>query len=89
MSDPVDVRLTHSYSLQEVLYAIGGALIEALPSACEVRLALPNKHHDMIDPIPFGLENKREVYLAGDRLNGLIEGTIPTDDAPDAGLAWA
>ncbi len=80
---------TYSYSLQQMLYAIGGALIEAVPGVCEVRLALPNKHHYIVDLSPFGLENDREVYLAGDRPYGLIEGTVLADDAPDAGLAWA
>jgi urate oxidase len=53
-----------------------------------VRLALPNKHHYIVDLTPFGLENDREVYLAGDRPYGLIEGTVLADDAPEAGIAW-
>ena len=44
-------------------------------SICEVRLALPNKHHFIVDLAPFGLENDREVYHADDRPYGLIEGT--------------
>ena len=79
---------TYSYSLQQMLYTIGGTLIEVVPAVCEVRLALPNKHHYIVDLTPFGLENDREVYLAGDRPYGLIEGTVLADDAPDAGLAW-
>ena len=80
---------TYSYSLQQMLYTIGGALLDALPSVCEVRLVLPNKHHYIVDLAPFGLDNDREVYLAGDRPYGLIEGTVLADDAPDAGLAWS
>ncbi|HEY7260508.1 MAG TPA: urate oxidase [Trebonia sp.] len=79
---------TYSYSLQQMLYAIGSALLAAVPAICEVRLALPNKHHYLADLTPFGLENDREVYLAGDRPYGLIEGTVLADDAPDEGLAW-
>jgi urate oxidase len=79
---------TYTYSLQQMLYAIGAALIDAVPQVCEVRLALPNKHHYIVDLAPFGLENEREVYLAGDRPYGLVEGTVIADDAPDAGLAW-
>jgi urate oxidase len=80
---------TYTYSLQQMLYAIGAALLDALPSVCEVRLALPNKHHYLVDLAPFGLSNEREVYLAGDRPYGLIEGTVLADDAPeDDGLAW-
>jgi len=79
---------TYSYSLQQMLYAIGSAIIAAVPAICEVRLALPNKHHFVVDLAPFGLENDREVYYAADRPYGLIEGTVLADDAPDPGLAW-
>jgi urate oxidase len=71
-----------------MLYAIGSAVIAAVPAICEVRLALPNKHHFLVDLAPFGLENDREVYYAADRPYGLIEGTVLADDAPDPGLAW-
>ena len=79
---------TYTYSLQQMLYALGSALLSALPAVCEARLALPNKHHFLVDLEPFGLENDREVYYADDRPYGLIEGTVLADDAPDAGLAW-
>src|ERR1700728_2577582 len=75
---------TYTYSLQQMLYAMGAALLAALPPVCEVRLALPNKHHYLVDLTPFGLTNEREVYLAGDRPYGLIEGTVLGDDAPEA-----
>ena len=79
---------TYSYSLQQTLYAIGGRIIEAVPQVCEVRLALPNKHHYLVDLAPFGLSNDNEVYDPGDRPYGLIEGSVLADDAPDPGLAW-
>ncbi|HEX9359696.1 MAG TPA: urate oxidase [Streptosporangiaceae bacterium] len=79
---------TYSYSLQQTLYAIGERIIEAVPDVCEVRLALPNKHHYLVDLAPFGLPNDNEVYYPGDRPYGLIEGTVLADDAPDAGPAW-
>jgi urate oxidase len=79
---------TYTYSLQQMLYTIGSAIIAAVPAICEVRLVLPNKHHFVVDLAPFGLENDREVYFAADRPYGLIEGTVLADDAPDAGIAW-
>jgi urate oxidase len=79
---------TYSYSLQQTLYAIGERIIEAVPDVCEVRLALPNKHHYLVDLAPFGLPNDNEVYFPGDRPYGLIEGTVLADDAPDPGPAW-
>ncbi len=79
---------TYSYSLQQTLYAVGSAIIAAVPEICEVRLTLPNKHHFIVDLAPFGLDNEREVYHADDRPYGLIEGTVLADWAPDPGLAW-
>jgi urate oxidase len=80
---------TYSYSLQQTLYAIGERIIEAVPDVCEARLALPNKHHYLVDLAPFGLPNDNEVYYPGDRPYGLIEGTVLADDAPGPGLAWS
>jgi urate oxidase len=79
---------TYSYSLQQTLYAMGEAVLGALPEVCEVRLALPNKHHFLVDLAPFGLENPNEVYYAADRPYGLIEGTVLADDADANPLAW-
>ncbi|MBE7195719.1 MAG: urate oxidase [Gordonia polyisoprenivorans] len=79
---------TYSYSLQQTLFAIGTRIVETVPDICEVRLALPNKHHFLVDLEPFGLTNDNEVYYAADRPYGLIEGTVLADDAPDPGIAW-
>ncbi|SDI85172.1 urate oxidase [Frankineae bacterium MT45] len=79
---------TYSYSLQQTLYAIGERILKDVPAICEVRLALPNKHHFLVDLEPFGLSNDNEVYYAADRPYGLIEGQVLADDAPDAGIAW-
>ncbi|TNC22494.1 factor-independent urate hydroxylase [Amycolatopsis alkalitolerans] len=78
----------HSYSLQQTLYAMGEAVLEARPEVAEVRLSLPNKHHFLVDLTPFGLENDNEVFYAADRPYGLIEGTVLRDDAEEPGLAW-
>jgi urate oxidase len=78
----------HSLSLQQTLYAMGSAVLEARPEVAEVRLSLPNKHHFLVDLSPFGLKNDNEVFYAADRPYGLIEGTILRDDAEDAGPAW-
>jgi len=80
---------TESYSLQQTLFAMGSAILAAVPQVCEVRLALPNKHHFVVDLSPFGMANENEVYYAADRPYGLIEGTVLADDAPDAGIAWS
>ncbi|HTT52975.1 MAG TPA: urate oxidase [Streptosporangiaceae bacterium] len=79
---------TYSYSLQQTLFAMGSRVIADVPTVCEARLALPNKHHYLVDLAPFGLVSDREVYYPGDRPYGLIEGTVLADDAPPPGPAW-
>jgi urate oxidase len=79
---------TYSYSLQQTLYAMGARVLESRPEVAEVRLALPNKHHYLADLSPFGLDNPNEVFIAGDRPYGLIEGSVVRDDAPAATAEW-
>ncbi|GAA5053311.1 urate oxidase [Thermocatellispora tengchongensis] len=79
---------THSLSLQQTLYAMGARVLAERPEVCEVRLALPNKHHFLVDLTPFGMDNDNEVYYAADRPYGLIEGHVLDDEAPPAAYAW-
>jgi urate oxidase len=78
----------HSLALQQTLYAMGEAVLEARPEVAEIRMSMPNKHHFTVDLAPFGLTNENEVFYASDKPYGLIEGTVTRDDAPDPGLAW-
>ena len=78
----------HSLALQQTLFAMGKAAIEARPEIAEVRFAMPNKHHFAYDLSPFGLENPNEVFYAADRPYGLIEGTVVRDGAEPAPDAW-
>lgn len=79
---------TYSYSLQQTLFAMGSRVLESRPEIAEIRLALPNKHHYRVDLSPFDLQNPGEVFIAGDRPYGLIEGTVTRDDAPPASAEW-
>jgi urate oxidase len=79
---------THSYSLQQTLFAMGTRVLQGRPEIAEIRLSLPNKHHFEVDMSAFGLENGGEVFYASDRPYGLIEGTVARDDAPPPGKAW-
>jgi urate oxidase len=78
----------HSLALQQTLYAIGEAVLNARREVAEVRLAMQNKHHFPVDLSPFELANTDEVFYASDRPYGLIEGAVTRDDAPEPGLAW-
>jgi len=78
----------HSLALQQTLYTMGELVLKAHAEVAEVRLAMQNKHHFVVDLSPFGLENDNEVFYASDRPYGLIEGTVTRDDAPESRQAW-
>ena len=67
---------TYSRALQETLYAMGRAVLEAHAGIEEISFAAPNKHHVLVDLEPFGLDNPGEVFIAADRPYGLIEATV-------------
>ena len=66
----------HSLALQQTLWEMGRAVLEAHPEIAEISLQAPNKHHFTVDLSPFGLENPNEVFYAADRPYGLIEATV-------------
>jgi urate oxidase len=78
----------HSLALQQTLYEMGKAVLEARDDVVEVRLSAPNKHHFLVDLEPFGLENPGEVFYAADRPYGQIQCAVQRDDAENAGPAW-
>jgi urate oxidase len=65
-----------SESVQHTLYAMAGAALAACPEVTEITLALPNRHHLLVDLAPFGLDNPNDVFVATDQPFGLIEATI-------------
>jgi urate oxidase len=78
----------HSLALQQTLFEMGRAVLEARQDVDEIRLSAPNKHHFLVDLAPFGLDNPGEVFHADDRPYGLIQCAVRRDDAADAGPAW-
>ena len=78
----------HSLALQQTLWEMGRAVLEAEATIAEVRLTASNLHHFLTDLEPFGLDNPGAVYFAADRPYGLIQANVVRDDAPDPGLAW-
>jgi urate oxidase len=65
-----------SLSVQHTLYAMADAVLENQADVVEVQLALPNKHHWLVDLTPFGLENPNEIFVPTEEPFGLIEATI-------------
>jgi urate oxidase len=79
---------TYSRALQESLYAMGSAVLEAHPEVAEIKFSAPNKHHFLVDLSPFGLDNPGEVFIAADRPYGLIEASVQRENGSDPGDAW-
>ena len=71
---------TYSRALQETLYAMGRAVLEAHDQIAEISFSAPNKHHFLVDLEPFGLDNPGEVFVAADRPYGLIEATVTREE---------
>jgi urate oxidase len=80
--------VVQSLALQQTLFEMGRAVLEAYPTIAEVRLSAPNRHHFVYDLSPFGVDNPNEVFHADDRPYGLIQATVARDDAPPAGPSW-
>ncbi|MFI7744709.1 factor-independent urate hydroxylase [Kocuria rhizosphaericola] len=79
----------YSRALQETLYLMGRAVIEAHPEIDEIKFSCPNKHHFVYDLDFCGLENDKETHYAADRPYGLIEATIQRRGAPGNEHAWS
>jgi urate oxidase len=65
-----------SKSVQQTLFAMGAAALDAAPEVSEIRLSLPNRHHLLFDIARFGLENRNEVFVPTSEPYGLIEATV-------------
>ncbi|WP_067544430.1 factor-independent urate hydroxylase [Nocardia crassostreae] len=78
----------HSKALQQTLFDMGAAALEAFPCLAEIRMSAPNKHHWYFDLSRFGVENNNEVFHADDRPYGLIQAAVLREDAPDPGTSW-
>ena len=66
-------------SLQHTLFAMGEAVLAKFVRIREIHLSLPNKHYNLLNLTPFGMDNPSEVFLPTDEPHGLIEGTVRRD----------
>jgi urate oxidase len=78
----------YSRALQETLYLMGKAVIEAHPEIDEIKFSCPNKHHFVYDLGFCDLPNNNETHYAADRPFGLIEATVQRRGAPENEHAW-
>jgi urate oxidase len=73
----LNVFATHdSLAVQQTLYAMGEAAIDACAEISEIELTMPNQHRLLVSLQPFGLENPNEIFVPTNEPFGLICGTI-------------
>lgn len=78
----------YSSALQQTMFDMGKAVLEAHPEIAEIKMSLPNKHHFVVDLSYCGLDNPNLVLYAADRPYGIIEATVRREDAADAAAVW-
>jgi urate oxidase len=64
---------SYSHGVQDSLYRMGVAALEAAPEISEISLACPNKHYLPINLSPFGLAGDNRVFTPTDEPHGQIE----------------
>jgi urate oxidase len=67
---------TYSPSVQNSLYLMGSAALEAVPEIADISLACPNKHYIPINMTPFKRDNPNVVFTPTDEPHGQIECTV-------------
>jgi urate oxidase len=65
-----------SPSVQTSVWLMARTILERHGEVNEVRMALPNLHHWLVDLAPFGLTNDNEIFVATTEPHGLIEATV-------------
>ena len=70
---------TYSNSIQDSLFRMGSAALDAAPELSEISMACPNKHYILVNLEPFGLDNDNQVFVATDEPHGQIECTVGRD----------
>jgi len=66
----------HSLSVQQTLFAMGKAALEAAPEISEIRLSMPNKHCNLVDLSAFGQDNPNYIFVPTDEPHGSIEACV-------------
>lgn len=79
----------YSRALQQTLYQMADAVLQAHPEVEEIRFSCPNNHHFLSDLSRFGVDNPGIVFHAADRPYGLIEAAFARRGAQPADAAWA
>ena len=65
-----------SLAVQETLYSMAAAVLDAVAEVRWINLVLPNQHHLLADLSPFDLDNPNQVFVGTDEPFGQIEATV-------------
>jgi urate oxidase len=65
-----------SKSVQQTLYAMGEAALNAVSQIDEITLLMPNKHCLLVDLARFNQTNPNEIFVPTDEPHGTIEATL-------------
>ena len=65
-----------SASVQQTLYAMGEAVLNAVAEVSEIHLVLPNKHCLLVDLSRFGQDNPNQIFVPTDEPHGTLEATL-------------
>lgn len=65
-----------SESVQDTLYAMAAAALEASRHLTEVHLVMPNKHRVLVDLAKFQLDNPNQIFVPIDAPSGYIEARV-------------
>jgi urate oxidase len=74
---------TYSPSVQNSLYLMGRAALEAVPEISDIALACPNRHYLPIDMTPFERDNPNVVFTPTDEPHGQIECKLSREKAEE------
>ena len=67
---------THSVSVQDSLYRMGCAALDAVPALANVTLAMPNLHYLPTRLEPLGITDSAHVFIPSDEPHGQIQATV-------------
>ena len=67
---------THSVSVQDSLYRMGCAALDAVPALANVTLAMPNLHYLPTRLDHFGIADSAHVFVPSDEPHGQIQATV-------------
>ena len=65
-----------SLSVQQTLCAMGQRAMDACRFIDRISLSLPNRHCNLVDLSPFGMDNPQLIFVPTDEPHGVIEATI-------------